>query len=205
MTVSLKPVYDRTIVQKGERTRRTILDAAAALATQEGLETLSIGRLAGATGMSKSGLFAHFGSKEELQLATVDAATAIFYERVARPALEQPEGAPRLRAFCERYVDYLEGRVFSGGCFFAAATAEFDSRPGPVRDKLRDGQCALRTELVRQARIAGVADPEQLVFEIISIIQGANAVHQLLDDKTVFERARRAIDARLGELLERGQ
>jgi hypothetical protein len=120
---------------------------------------------------------------------------------VVEPALDAPEGAERLRALADRFLVYLEGGVFSGGCFFAAATAEFDSRPGPVRDKLRAGQAALTAELVRHARIAGVADPEQLVFELSSLIQGANAGYQLFGDEIVFERARRAIDVRLGELL----
>jgi AcrR family transcriptional regulator len=174
--------------------RDAILERAVEVASEEGLEGLTIGRLSSELGLSKSGLFGHFGSKEELQLAAVDAATAIFFREVIKPALAAPEGAPRLRAFCDLWVGYLERKVFKGGCFFAAATAEFDSRPGPVRDKLRDDQRALQAELARHARIAGVEDPEQLVFEVQSLVQGANAAHQLLEDDEAFARARRAID-----------
>jgi AcrR family transcriptional regulator len=180
--------------------RDAILERAVEVASEEGLEGLTIGRLSSELGLSKSGLFGHFGSKEELQLAAVDAAGAIFYREVVEPALEQPEGAPRLRAYCEGFVGYLERKVFSGGCFFAAATAEFDSRPGPVRDKLREGQCALTRELVKQARIAGAEDPPQLVFELHSLIQGANARYQLFEDAEAIARARRAIERLLSGL-----
>jgi AcrR family transcriptional regulator len=174
--------------------RDAILERAVGLASEEGLEGLTIGRLSSELGLSKSGLFGHFGSKEELQLATVDAAAAIFYREVIEPALAEPEGAARLRAYCERFIGYMERKVFSGGCFFAAASAEFDSRPGVVRDKLREGQRALLAELTRQAQLAGVDDPEQLAFELHSLFQGANARYQLLDDEQAFARARRAID-----------
>jgi AcrR family transcriptional regulator len=181
--------------------REAILERSVTLASEEGLEGLTIGRLATDLGLSKSGLFGHFGSKEELQLATIDAAGKIFFRTVIEPALEAPEGAERLRAFCELWVDYLEARVFSGGCFFANATAEFDSRPGPVRDKLKQGQLALIRELVRQAEIAGAKEPEQLVFEVHSMVLGANAAAELLDDEAAFERARAGMRARLAELL----
>src|SRR5919112_3923894 len=145
--------------------RDAILERAVEVASAEGLEGLTIGRLSSELGLSKSGLFGHFGSKEELQLAAVDAAGAIFYREVVKPALSEPEGAPRLRAFCDRWIGYLERKVFSGGCFFAAAMTEFDGRPGPVRDRLRDGQAKLHAELVKHATLAGVEEPEQLVFE----------------------------------------
>jgi AcrR family transcriptional regulator len=160
----------------------------------EGLEGLTIGRLSSELGLSKSGLFGHFGSKEELQLAAVDAASAIFVREVIEPALAEPDGAPRLRAYCESWVGYLERKVFSGGCFFAAASTEFDGRPGPVRDKLRDGQAAWLAELAKQAALAGADDPEQLVFEVSSLVQGANAAYQLFEDEDAFDRARRAIE-----------
>ncbi len=174
--------------------REAILERAVGVASEEGLEGLTIGRLSSELGLSKSGLFGHFGSKEELQLAAVDAAGAIFVREVVEPALTEPEGAPRLRAYCESWVGYLERKVFSGGCFFAAAAAEFDGRPGPVRDKLRDGQGAWLVELAKQARLAGAEDPEQLVFEVSSLVQGANASYQLFDDEDAFARARRAIE-----------
>ena len=111
--------------------REAILERAVEVASEEGLEGLTIGRLSSELGLSKSGLFGHFGSKEELQLAAVDAAERDLLREVVEPALTEPEGAPRLRAYCESWVGYLERKVFSGGCFFAAASAEFDGRPGP--------------------------------------------------------------------------
>jgi AcrR family transcriptional regulator len=171
-----------------------ILERAVEVASEEGLEGLTIGRLSSELGLSKSGLFGHFGSKEELQLAAVDAASAIFFDEVVKPALKDPEGAPRLRAYCEGWVGYLEREVFSGGCFFAAAAAEFDGRPGPVRDRLRDGQGAWLAELAKQARLAGVDDPDQFVFEVHSLVQGANARYQLFGEQDAFARARRAIE-----------
>ena len=177
--------------------RDAILDRAVEVASEEGLEGLTIGRLSSELGLSKSGLFGHFGSKEDLQLAALDAASAIFVREVIEPAVAAPEGAPRLRAYCDRWVGYLERKVFSGGCFFAAATAEFDSRPGAVRDKLRANQEALFAELARHAELAGVEDPEQLVFQVHSLVLGANAHYQLLGNEDAFARARRAIDALL--------
>lgn len=174
--------------------RDAILERAVEVASEEGLEGLTIGRLSSELGLSKSGLFGHFGSKEELQLAAVDAATAIFFREVVEPVLAEPEGAPRLRAFCDRWVGYLERKVFSGGCFFAAASAEFDGRPGPVRDKLLDLHQALHRELARQAELAGAGDPEQLVFEVHSLVLGANARYQLFGEKDAFARARSAIE-----------
>src|SRR4051794_748197 len=118
----------------GARSRAAILREAAGLATVDGLDGLSLARLADAVGMSKSGLFAHFGSKEELQLATIDAASAIFDELVIAPAAEAAAGAPRLRAYVERFLDHVEAGVFPGGCFFVSAMGELGTHPGPVRD-----------------------------------------------------------------------
>src|SRR5881227_2956810 len=118
----------------GERSRTAILREAAKLATVEGLAGLSIARLAEAVGMSKSGLFAHFGSKEELQLATIDAASAIFDELVIEPAGKEAAGTPRLQAYIDRFLDHVEEGVFPGGCFFVSAMGELDTHPGPVRD-----------------------------------------------------------------------
>ena len=174
--------------------RDAILERAVEVASEEGLEGLTIGRLSSELGLSKSGLFGHFGSKEELQLAAVAAASAIFFDEVVKPALAEDEGAPRLRAYCEGWVGYLEREVFSGGCFFAAASAEFDGRPGPVRDTLRDGQRTWFDELEKQAGKAGLEDPAQLVFEVHALVQGANARYQLFGEKDAFARARRAIE-----------
>jgi AcrR family transcriptional regulator len=120
---------------RGLKTRRAILRKAVNLASLEGLEGLTIGRLASALRISKSGLFAHFGSKEDLQCAAVDAARDIFVEKVVRPAYEF-RGLKRLRALCENWLSYGEERVFPGGCFFSAASLEFDDRPGRVRDQI---------------------------------------------------------------------
>src|SRR4051794_13991285 len=120
----------------GEQSRTAILDQAARLATVEGIGGLSIARLADAVGMSKSGLFAHFGSKEDLQLATVETATAIFATQVLQPAAAAGSGMERLRRLVEGYLRYVEVDTFPGGCFFASVLAEVDMRPGAVRDRL---------------------------------------------------------------------
>src|SRR6188472_3000608 len=117
----------------GERSRNAILHEAARLATVEGIEGLSISRLADAVGMSKSGLFAHFGSKEELQLATVEAASAVFAAQVTDPAAGASTGHERLRRLVDGYLRYLAVDTFPGGCFFASVLAEVDMKPGPVR------------------------------------------------------------------------
>jgi AcrR family transcriptional regulator len=179
---------------KAATTRSAILVRAVDLASSDGLEGLTIGRLATEMEMSKSGLFAHFGSKEELQLATVGAAAKRFADEVVLPAQEQPEGAQRLRAYCDGYLDHLTRCAFPGGCFWAAAAAEFDDRPGPVRDAISEGVAGWTGELARQARAAGVKDPDQLAFEIYSIGLGANAANRLLGDGHAFKRARATIE-----------
>ena len=175
-------------------TRSAILARAVDLASAEGLEGLTIGRLAADLGMSKSGLFRHFGSKQELQLASVEEASRRFVAAVVEPALAAEEGAARLRGLCDRYVAHLETQVFSGGCFWAATQAEFDDRPGPVRDVIAAGVEAWTGELARQAGLAGADDPDQLAFELVSIAQGANARYRLLGDEGVFGRARSSFD-----------
>lgn len=177
--------------------RDAILARAVDLASVEGLEGLTIGRLAGELEMSKSGLFGHFGSKEELQLATVEEACAIFAREVVEPAGGAPRGRERLRALCEGFLGYLEREVFPGGCFLAAAAAEFDGRPGPVRDRVRGAMTAWLRELERQAELAGAEDPAQLAFELNALAQGANHAYQLHDDPQAFARARAAIARRL--------
>jgi AcrR family transcriptional regulator len=195
------------VLTKGERTRQAILDTAAALATQEGLEPLSIARLADATGMSKSGLFAHFGSKEELQLATVDHAAAMFVAEVIAPARAAPRGLARVWARCDHMVDYAERQVFPGGCFFACTSFEFNNRPGPVRDRI---ETMLRSWLsylehaVEQAQQAGELDPQlsarEIAFQLDAFAQSANAQFQMFRERRVFEEARRAIHDRLESL-----
>jgi AcrR family transcriptional regulator len=180
------------VTEKGNQTREAILDRAVDLASVEGLEGLTIGRLAAELQMSKSGLFAHFGSKQDLQLATIAAAAARFRATVVDPALELPEGAPRLRALTERYLDQVD--TSSGGCFWAATSAEYDDRPGPVRDAIVASLDAWLAALERQARVAGLERPERLAFEIYSLVMGANARYRLSGDKRVFGYAREAIE-----------
>ena len=189
---------------KGDRTRQSILERAVDLASLEGLEGLTIGRLAEELGMSKSGLFAHFGSKEELQLATVQAAGERFVSEVLRPVLSEPRGYPRLLAICHSWVEYIRRGVFPGGCFFAAASFEFDSRPGLVRDAvvkaMDDWLDALERAVVmaqEEGHIDPSADAKQLAFELNALFFGANFSHQLRQDKRALEFAMRALDARL--------
>ena len=195
------------IETKGQRTRHAILDVAANLATEEGLEPLSIGRLADAAGMSKSGLFAHFGSKEELQVATVDHAASIFVREVIEPARAAPQGLPRVWALCERMIDYSERQVFPGGCFFAAASFEFKRRPGPVRDRiqemLRSWQSYLEHAVARAqegGELEASLSAREIAFELDAYAQAANAQYQLFEDAAVFGEARRAVRERLESL-----
>jgi len=192
---------------KGERTRHAILTRAAELATQEGLEPLSIGRLAEAAEMSKSGLFAHFGSKEELQLATVDHAASLFREEVIAPARAAPKGLARVWALCDHMVDYSERQVFPGGCFFACTSAEFNNRPGPVRDRIVEMVGTWLSYLehaVEQAQQAGELDQSltarEIAFQLDSFAQAANAQYQMFRDEQVFAEARRAVRERLESL-----
>ncbi|MBC7931441.1 MAG: TetR/AcrR family transcriptional regulator, partial [Rubrivivax sp.] len=157
---------------QGERTRAAILETAVHLASAEGLEGLTIGRLATELSMSKSGLFAHFGSKEELQLATVEAARAVFIREVIRPVFDVAHGMPRLWKLCDDWISYVQGEVFRGGCFFAAVAAEFDSRPGPVRDRIagimKEWLATLRRAVVEaqgEGHLDKDVNPTQLAFE----------------------------------------
>ena len=195
----------------GERTRAAILRAAASLATVDGLEGLSIGNLAAAIGMSKSGLYAHFGSKEELQLATVEAADRIFKDVVVQPALAAPPGLARLVALCDAYFDYLQRGTFPGGCFFAAAALEMGTRPGPVKERVAAWEsafAALLRKLVAAAlerqELPAWEDPERLAFELHGIMLAADTGFVLHDDPTVPDRARQIVRQRLG-LGDRGK
>jgi AcrR family transcriptional regulator len=189
----------------GERTRAAILRAAASLATVDGLEGLSIGNLAVAIGMSKSGLYAAFGSKQGLQLATVEAADRIFQEVVVQPALEAPPGLARLVAVCEAYFVYLQRGTFPGGCFFAAAALEMGTRPGPVKERVaawESGFAALVrgfvvTALERQ-ELPASEDPDRLAFELHGIMLAADTSFVLHGDPTVLDMARQIVRQRLG-------
>lgn len=174
--------------------REEILDRALDLASEEGLEGLTIGRLAADLEMSKSGLFERFGSKQELQLATIDAAAQRFIEEIVVPSLAEPEGRPRLRALCERYIRHVERPTYPGGCFWASVSAEFDSRPGPVRDAVRARVEAWLELLAEQARSGRYEEPRQLAFELYALVQGANSAAQLFGDPEAFRRARAAVE-----------
>ena len=194
----------------GERTRAAILREAARLATVEGLDGLSLGRLADAVGMSKSGLFAHFRSKEELQLATVEAANAIFDELVIEPAQEAPAGAARLHAYVEGFLDHVEEGVFPGGCFFISAMSELDTHPGPVRDgalAFAQRWLGLLAEQVAAAQAAGkldrAANPDQVAFELNSFMVLGNMQFVASGDPMALERVRQAVDTRLAALVAR--
>lgn len=179
--------------RKGEATRAAILDRAVDLASVDGLDGLTIGRLATELGMSKSGLFAHFGSKEELQLATIAAAAARFRAAVIEPVLGVEDGAPRLRAMTAAYLDHLEGGAYPGGCFWSATAAEFDDRPGPVRDAIAGALDAWLGELERQAALRGAAEPERLAFELYAVVTAANSRFRLSGDRRVFGYARDSV------------
>jgi AcrR family transcriptional regulator len=192
----------------GEQSYRAIVNTAARLATIQGLEGLSIGRLASEIGMSKSGLYAHFDSKQELQLAAVGAAEDVFGAEVVEPAMAAPEGLQRVRLLCERYLSYVGRDVFPGGCFFASTAAEWDSRPGPVRDRVREvlvGWSDLLQANLREARRAGDlrrdADVDQLTFELNALLHEANGHYLLFRDTSVLDRARAAIADRFGPQL----
>jgi AcrR family transcriptional regulator len=183
---------------KGAQTRAAILEHAVDLASVEGLEGLTIGRLAAELKMSKSGLFAHFGSKQELQLATIEAAAERFRTAVIEPAMSAPDGAPRLRAMGERYLEHLD--LYTGGCFWGATSAEYDDRPGPVRDAIAGAIDGWLGELERQSEIAGVEQPDRFAFELYAVVMGANARYRLSGDRKVFEHARSALERLEAEL-----
>jgi AcrR family transcriptional regulator len=189
---------------RGQRTRQAILDHAARVGSAEGLEAVSLQRLADDLGLSKSGLFAHFGSKEGLHLATIEAAAQVFVDEVIRPALAKPRGVARVWALCDSWLSYLERGVFPGGCFFWAVAEEFDSRPGPVRDSVLEKKAYWSYSLergVREAQQAGEVapdvDPEQLAWELDSLMGGANCGFKGGDGARAIERARVAIRDRL--------
>jgi len=194
---------ERRLRSDGERSRNAILREATQLATVEGLDGLSIGRLADVVGMSKSGLFAHFGSKEELQLATFEAARALFDELVVAPALELPTANERIHRLCDNYLQYVQD-AFPGGCFFAAVLAEMDTRPGAVRDRaiaFMDEWLSLLVREIEAAQAEGAirreVDVAQLAFELEAFLFLANAQFVVLRDAGPIDLARRTIEQRL--------
>ena len=189
-------------MRKGEQTRTLILNEAVALASQVGLEGLSIGSLAGRLDMSKSGLFAHFGSKEDLQVRTLRRAQELFLEQVVSPALKQAQGLPRLRNLFSNWLAWLESNDdLPGGCLMLAACVEYDDRPGAVRDLLVAGQRELRGAIAKAIRLAideghlePQTDPWQLTFELFGVVLAAHHDLRLLGDPRALERAGDALE-----------
>ena len=186
-------------VQKGNETRRLVLGRAVEIASVEGLGGLSLGRLATELELSKSGVFALFGSKEELQLATIRAAQRIYLDTI-EPVRRMPAGLGQIWELCLRWIDYSRSRVFPGGCFFFAVGAEFDAQPGRIRDALAAGSRAWQGTVLgylESARAAGQlhedADVEQLTFELISFLEYANAMSLLHGETAPYDRARRSV------------
>jgi AcrR family transcriptional regulator len=185
-------------VSKGETTRQAILSRAFELATIVGVSGLSIGRLAEETGLSKSGLFAHFGSKEALEVAVVEEASRQFVQEVMVPALQEPRGEPRLRALFARWLRWGER---PGGCFFVGASTELDDRPGPPRDALVRAQKDWVDELAKATRIAiseghfrPDCDPDQFAFELYSIMLGAHLFMRFLHEPASRGRTQEAFE-----------
>jgi len=203
-SVHSEPARPRRRRSDGERSRRAILREAGQLATIEGISGISIGRLAEAVGMSKSGLFAHFGSKEELQVATIETARAVFTEQVVDPALVSPTGLERLRQLGENFLRYVEGGLYPGGCFFASVAAEMAMRPGPVRDgavQVLDEFARHVETAIREAQAEGAIDSsedaEQLAFELDAYLSHANAQFAISHESGPISRARRAVEGRI--------
>ena len=188
-------------MRKGEATRERILESALELATTEGLTGLSIGRLAERNGMSKSGLFAHFGSLEGLQLDVLELATARFRETVFTPALRADRGEPRVRALFDHWLEWIDHQSLPGGCLFTAAAIELDDQPGSTRDALVDMQRQWTETLARAVRIAieerhfrADTDPQLFAFQFHSIVLGYHHARRLLRDPDAGRRARGAFE-----------
>ena len=209
MPASASTVSARRQRQDGLRTRKAILLEAVSLATVEGLEGLSIGGLSKALGISKSGLFAHFGSKQELQLATIDEAERIFDLEVTDPAARSPEGLGQMLSMCDLFFEHLERRTFPGGCFFASAVLEMGTRPGPVKERVGQFQqrflglmFSFAAKAQELGQLAAGEDLMLLVFELNGVILAANTSFVMSDDPSMLEMARRAVRRRLGVALQ---
>ena len=191
----------RSSREQARRTRAAVAERAADLGSVHGLESTTIGLLAAELGLSKSGVVGPFGSKEELQLATVEAANQRFRREVFDPAAGEPRGLPRLRSIMDAWLSYLERSVFPGGCFLTAASIEFDDRPGPVRDAIADGfrrwLGVLAAEVAiaqKQGELAPDLEPAQVAFELNGHVMAGNWAKQLFGDARALETSRAAID-----------
>jgi AcrR family transcriptional regulator len=187
-------------VSKGDQTRERILDRAFRAATRDGLEGLSIGTLADELGMSKSGLFAHFGSKEDLQIEVLRLASQRFVDFVWRPALKAPKGEPRLRKLIERWLSWMNEPSMPGGCMFVAAAVELDDKDGRPREYLVSEQRKLCASLAKAAHMSVEAghfrpdlDCDQFAFDAYSVVLGYNYQRRLMRDPKAEARARRAL------------
>jgi len=192
-------------VVRGDRTRRTVAATAAAVASVEGLSGMTLGRLGEAAGLGKSSVQAAFGTKEAVQLAAIDTASEIFAAAVVAPAADHAAGLPRLMALVDGWLAYVERRVFPGGCFMVATFAEYDSRPGPVRDALARARRSWLGLLEHHAAIAqaagaipGSPSAAMVAFEIDALLAAANVARNFSDDTAPLEMARALIGARLG-------
>ncbi|MBK5103409.1 MAG: TetR/AcrR family transcriptional regulator [Burkholderiales bacterium] len=183
-------------MRKGQKTRTAILEQALSIASQLGLSGLTIGTLAERSGLSKSGLFAHFRSKEGLQLAVIQGVRQLYSDLVFQPAMQEPPGLPRLRAIVENWLEWTGTAKLPGGCILTAAAYEFDDCPGPVRELISQSLRELRKTLARAVRMAidagqlpAESDPEQLAFEICAIYAGAQLDTRLFGDPDARRRA----------------
>lgn len=193
-------------MSKGEDTRSSVLGAALSLATQVGLEGVTIGKLADHVGMSKSGLFAHFASKENLQVAILEEAIERFIAFVVAPALKKPRGEPRVRALFDRWLDWSKAEFLPGGCIFIVAGVELDDKPGPARDCFVSSQRDWLATLAQAARIAVEEkhfrkdlDCEQLAYEVHAIAYGYHFARRIVDPAEAERRARTAFDRLLAD------
>lgn len=193
---------------KGMRSRAAVIERSVQLASTDGLEGLTIGALADDLGVRKSSVFALFGSKVELQLATLAAAREILIDEVVTPALASAKGLPRLRAIGDAWWRYLASDVFAGGCFLSAASTEMDGRPGPLRDAvadvMREWIAVLATNIeaaIAAGELRAELDPEALAFQLNALGMAANWQRQLLDDAAGIEHARAAWQATLEQQM----
>jgi AcrR family transcriptional regulator len=194
----------------GEETHHAILEEAIRVASIEGLSSLTLGRLAEKAGMSKSGLYAHFGSKEQLQLEVIETARRIFEREVIGPGLSAPEGLGQFKGLCDAYLSYLERRVFPGGCFFYTLVAEFDAQPGRFHDEVsadrQEWEHVLEQIIVtaqEQGEIDPQIEPAQLVFEVEAAMELANVRYNLDRDPQIIDRARSTVLAAIERSLLR--
>jgi AcrR family transcriptional regulator len=191
-------------IERGNQTRQTILKRSTQIASVEGLDGLSLGRLAGELRLSKSGVFALFGSIEDLQLATIRAAVKVYVEHVLQPSRALPPGAGKVWQLCRSWLEYSRTRVFAGGCFFCAVSAEFDARPGPIHDAVAAANDTwvgyVETtigEAIAAGQIAAGTDRSLLAFELIALLEAANARSVLHNDESLYRTAGTAILHRL--------